>query len=118
MHIEELDYELPEELIALRPLPERDAGRMAVVEIGKGLVAHSRVLELPRSIRPALFVVNNSRVIPARLFAQKSSGAEVEILLVEASEGHFDEERLAQRWRALVRGQKRLRIGTCLLYTS
>ncbi len=109
MHAQELEYELPPELIAQAPLAERDGARMAVVEIDRGSTRHARVLELPGAIRPALFVVNDTRVIKARLFARKPSGGRVELLLIEPLSSVDD-----RRWSALARGTKGLRPGMTL----
>ncbi len=109
MQASELDYDLPPELIAQAPPAERDGARMAVVEIGKGLVRHAHVLDLPTALRPALFVVNDTRVIPARLFARKLTQGRVELLLVEPVPGEPAED--PSVWYALARGAKGLRPG-------
>ena len=103
----DLDYDLPEELIAQRPLPERDGARMCVVERAKGEVRHSRVRELAGEIGPSLLVVNDTRVIPARLFGEKASGGKVELLLVT----RLSEPGCEETWIALGRASKGLRAG-------
>jgi S-adenosylmethionine:tRNA ribosyltransferase-isomerase len=103
----ELDYELPEHLIAQAPPAERDGGRLLVLDRDEDGRAHRRVRELPDAIRPALFVVNDTRVIPARLFATKPTGGRVELLLVERRGG----EGAVETWSALGRGTKSLRVG-------
>jgi hypothetical protein len=105
----ELDYDLPPELIAQAPPTERDGARLAIVEIGKGLVQHARVLDLATALRPALFVVNDTRVIPARLFARKLTQGRVELLLVEPVPGETSSD--PSVWYALARGAKGLRPG-------
>ena len=107
MRVEELDYDLPEELIAQEPLPERDAARLLIVDRVTGALSHGRVRDLARVIPPSVVVVNDTRVIPARLFGRKETGGRVELLLLERLGG----ERDAERWTALVRGAKRLRPG-------
>lgn len=75
-------YDLPPELIAQHPLPERGASRLLCLEGASGAVAHRRFTDLPELLRPEdLLVFNNTRVIPARLWGQKSSGGRVEILI-------------------------------------
>lgn len=75
-------YDLPEELIAQAPLPERSASRMLVVPPGDAPFADRHVRELPELLRPGdLLVFNDTRVIPARLFGRKHSGGRVEILI-------------------------------------
>ena len=75
-------YELPDELIAQAPLPERSASRMLVVPPGDAPLVDARVRELAEWLRPGdLLVFNDTRVIPARLFGHKSTGGRVEILI-------------------------------------
>src|SRR5690242_2145236 len=75
-------FELPPELIAQAPLPERSASRLLVVPPGDGAFVDSKVRELPSLLRAGdLLVFNDTRVIPARLFGQKASGGRVEILI-------------------------------------
>lgn len=105
MQASELEYDLPPELIAQEPPKERDGARMAVLEVGKGLIKHAHVLDLPGALRSALFVVNDTRVIPARLFARKLTQGRVELLLIEPLDAT---DRL---WSALARGAKGLRPG-------
>ncbi|MBN8615338.1 MAG: tRNA preQ1(34) S-adenosylmethionine ribosyltransferase-isomerase QueA [Deltaproteobacteria bacterium] len=106
MQASELEYDLPPELIAQTPPRERDGARMAVLDIGRGLVRHGHVLDLPTALRPSLFVVNDTRVLPARLHARKATQGKVEMLLVEPLDGTHD-----RRWSALARGVKSLRPG-------
>lgn len=83
MDASELDYDLPEELIAQAPPPERDAARLLCLDRRSGALEHRRIRELPELLPPALIVMNDTRVIPARLFAEKASGGRVEFLLIE-----------------------------------
>jgi len=106
----ELDYALPPELIAQAPAAERDGSRMAILEAGRGLVRHATVLDLPSALRPSLFVVNDTRVIPARLFARKVTQGRVELLLIEPLDADD------RRWSALARGTKGLRAGMSLTF--
>jgi S-adenosylmethionine:tRNA ribosyltransferase-isomerase len=107
-----LHYDLPPELIAARPPAERDGARMLVLD--EGALRGSQVRDLDRHVAPGtLVVVNDTRVIPARLFGHKEgSGGRVEILLVR----RLGEDRLAdgtpaERWSALGRASKPLREG-------
>ena len=78
----EFHYELPPELIAQAPLPERSASRLLVVPPGDGPFADRGIRDLPELLQPGdLLVFNDTRVIPARLFGQKASGGRVEILI-------------------------------------
>ena len=75
-------YDLPPELIAQAPLPERSAGRMLVLDRETGAVSDRRVRELPAFLDPGdLLVLNDTRVVAARVFGTKPSGGRVEILL-------------------------------------
>lgn len=75
-------YDLPPELIAQAPLPERSAGRMLVLDRDTGAIADRRVRELPAFLAPGdLLVLNDTRVVAARVFGSKPSGGRVEILL-------------------------------------
>jgi S-adenosylmethionine:tRNA ribosyltransferase-isomerase len=81
-------YDLPEELIAQAPLPERSASRLLTLDGATGALADRQFRELPQLIRPGdLLVFNDTRVIPARLFAVKESGGKVELLLERPQAG-------------------------------
>ena len=107
MKIERFDYELPQELIAEHPPAERDGARLLFVEADTAV--DRAIVDLP-SLLPegALLVVNDTSVLPARLFGVKPSGGRVEILLVER-ESVASEER--ERWVALARASKPVRAG-------
>jgi S-adenosylmethionine:tRNA ribosyltransferase-isomerase len=105
MKSSELDYELPPELIAQRPLPRRDGSRLLVYERATGAVRHRRFVELPDELAEGtLTVVNDTRVLPARLRLRRPGGGEAEVLLLE---------RLGANgvWEGLARPSRRLRIG-------
>ena len=94
MRREDFSYELPEELIAQVPLPERAASRMLVLDAGSGALTDSAVRDLPRFLRAGdLLVLNDTRVVAARLAGVKPSGGRVEILLERPLAGN---EALAQ----------------------
>ena len=86
MHLDELDYVLPEELIAQRPLAQRDASRLLVVG-GVGEHGHARFSDLPQLLEPGLLVLNDTRVRKARLFGRKPSGGRVELLVLSPAGG-------------------------------
>jgi len=106
--VEEFDYELPAELIAQEPLPERDAGRMLVLPREQGDAQHRMMRDLPGLLRAGdLLVVNDARVIPARLRGRKEgTGGKVEVLLVEPLGG--------ADWLALAQSSKPLRPGAVI----
>ncbi len=97
------DYKLPEERIAQNPVVPRDASRLLVV---KSPTEHSHHIfrELPELLQPGdLLILNNTRVIQARLYGRKSTGAPVEVLLLEESQANI--------WLALVKPGRRLKPG-------
>ncbi|HET9712883.1 MAG TPA: tRNA preQ1(34) S-adenosylmethionine ribosyltransferase-isomerase QueA [Pyrinomonadaceae bacterium] len=105
MHISDFDYELPSDLIAQTPLEERDASRMLVLDRGKQAWSDSSFKEFTRYLQPNdVVVVNNSRVIPARLIGNRDTGGQVEIFLVREIE--------KQNWETLVRPGSRLKQGS------
>jgi S-adenosylmethionine:tRNA ribosyltransferase-isomerase len=112
MRIDAFDFHLPEARIAQRPLDERDASRLMVLPRAAGAPAHRRFRDLPGLLRPGdLLVVNDVRVIPARLRGRKAdSGGRVEALLV-APVGDRD-------WRAMAGASKPIRVGMRLLFAG
>ena len=101
MRLADLDYVLPLELVAQEPPAERTDARLLVLDRGSGLVRHAGIADLPRLLRPDdLLVLNDTRVIPARVRGRRPSGARLELLLVRplGEEGE---------WEALVRGTPR-----------
>jgi S-adenosylmethionine:tRNA ribosyltransferase-isomerase len=100
MHVAELDYELPEELIAQRPLERRDESRLLVHDRTTGDVRHRRFGDLPEELGKALVVVNDTRVVPARIPIERPSG---EVLLLERVGDGL--------WEGLARPTRRLRAG-------
>ena len=105
MKVSELDYELPRELIAQHPAERRDHSRLLVHERETGSTRHRRFDELPEEL-PAgtLVVVNDTRVLPARLRLERPGGGEAEVLLLE---------RLGENgtWEGLARPSRKLRPG-------
>ena len=82
MQRSDFHFDLPDELIARYPLPERSASRLLCLDADSGVVSHQHMRELPALLRAGdLLVFNQSRVMPARLFAHKASGGQVEILI-------------------------------------
>ncbi|MBD2392848.1 tRNA preQ1(34) S-adenosylmethionine ribosyltransferase-isomerase QueA [Cyanobacterium aponinum FACHB-4101] len=98
------DYYLPSELIAQNPVTPRDSSRLLVIE-GENSPKHQIFADLPQFLSARdLLVVNNTRVIPARLYGEKSTGAQVEVLLVEETRDNC--------WLALVKPGKRFSVGS------
>jgi S-adenosylmethionine:tRNA ribosyltransferase-isomerase len=104
---DELDYDLPPELIAQRPLERRDSSRLLVYDRRTGGVRHRVFRELHEELGPRdLVVVNDTRVVPARLHVRRPGGGEAEVLLLERVAGSL--------WEALARPSRRLRAGMTL----
>jgi S-adenosylmethionine:tRNA ribosyltransferase-isomerase len=98
-----LEYELPVELIAQRPVEPRDASRLLVHRRRTGETTHHVFADLPDLLSDELVVVNDSRVVPGRLRLHRATGGAVEVLLLEEVE--------VGTWEALVRPARRLREG-------
>lgn len=111
--LDDYDFDLPEALIALRPLKPRPASRMLVADGG---ITDAHVSDLPSFLRAGdLMVFNNTKVIPARLFGQRfrdtphgSGIANIEVTLIERLDG--------AAWKALVKPAKRLKIGDVVTF--
>jgi S-adenosylmethionine:tRNA ribosyltransferase-isomerase len=103
MRSSELDYDLPPELIAQHPVERRDASRLLVYERATGAVTHRTFADLPDQVDGQLVVVNDTRVVPARLRLRRASGGAAEVLLLERGEDGL--------WEALARPSRRLRAG-------
>lgn len=105
MRIDEFDYELPKELIAQTPAEQRDSCRMMVLDRKTGAIEHRHFYDVLDYLNEGdCLVLNDSRVIPARMYGTKeSTGAHIELLLIKRIEG--------DRWESLVKPGKRLRPG-------
>lgn len=100
------DYELPPELIAQNPAIPRDSSRLLVVNSRS---IHHIFRDLPHLLKAGdLLVMNNTSVIPARLYGRKATGAEIEVLLLE--------ERQYNCWLALVKPGKRFKVGSKIIF--
>jgi S-adenosylmethionine:tRNA ribosyltransferase-isomerase len=100
MRTDELDYDLPQELIAQRPADRRDQSRLLVYDRARGAVRHRRFADLPDEAGDALVVVNDTRVVPARIPIERPRG---EVLLIERVGDDL--------WEGLARPTRRLRAG-------
>jgi S-adenosylmethionine:tRNA ribosyltransferase-isomerase len=121
MHISDYQFDLPQDLIAQQPLPQRDASRMLILDRGKQVWEDSTFTALPDLLRgDELIVVNNARVIPARLFGRREGirsekpghnrraaseflSSEIEVLLTR--------QVTPEEWEALVRPGRKIRVG-------
>jgi S-adenosylmethionine:tRNA ribosyltransferase-isomerase len=112
MRTSDFDFDLPADLIAQSPLPARTQSRMMVINRKTAEIRHSHIAELPSFLKTGdLLVLNDTRVIPARLFGQKSdTGGRVEILLLE--------EINQNHWECLYRASGPPRIGTIVSFAG
>jgi S-adenosylmethionine:tRNA ribosyltransferase-isomerase len=125
MLISEFDYDLPPEQIAQVPLPDRDASRMLLLDRASGAYHDSRFAEFPAMLRgDELIVVNNVRVLPARLFGRRL-GVHAQPAGKEADRGQFLHSRIevlllrhldSDLWEALVRPGRKVRTGEQLVF--
>ncbi|CAN5764508.1 tRNA preQ1(34) S-adenosylmethionine ribosyltransferase-isomerase QueA [soil metagenome] len=107
----DLDYALPEALIAQHPAEPRDASRLMVLNAARGTIEHHTFRELPLFLRPGdALVLNETKVLPARLKTRKPTGGEVELLFLR----DLGPDR-GDAWEVLVRPARRLKPGLRLL---
>nr|C5D5E6.1 RecName: Full=S-adenosylmethionine:tRNA ribosyltransferase-isomerase; AltName: Full=Queuosine biosynthesis protein QueA [Geobacillus sp. WCH70] len=106
MKIDLFDFDLPEELIAQTPLPNRDASRLMVLDKKTGEIRHETFRNILSYLHEGdCLVLNDTRVMPARLYGEKeNTGANIEVLLLKQLEG--------DRWETLVKPAKRVKVGT------
>ena len=112
MRTDDFNFDLPEELIAQHPLEQRDHSRLLVLDKHSGNITHKRFDDILDYLVPGdVLVVNNTRVIPARLFGMKEGGtAHIEVLLLKPVENQPD------HWEVLVRPGKRVKVGAKVVF--
>ena len=109
MKTADFDFQLPEELIAQTPLKRRDASRLLTLDRTTGAVAHHHFYDLPQFLRPGdCLVLNDSRVLPARLIGHRPTGGACEVLLLVDKGGDL--------WECLVRPGRKLKPGAQVIF--
>src|SRR5690625_169040 len=110
MNVEEFNFELPEELIAQSPLRDRTASRLMVLNRKTKEINHQKFTDIHRFLqRGDCLVINNTRVLPARLFGIKEeTGAKIEVLLLH--------EQAADEWETLVKPARKVQVGTTVQF--
>jgi S-adenosylmethionine:tRNA ribosyltransferase-isomerase len=110
LKIDLFDFDLPEELIAQTPLPNRDASRLMVLDKETGEIRHETFRNILSYLHEGdCLVLNDTRVMPARLYGEKEdTGANIEVLLLKQLEG--------DRWETLVKPARRVKIGTNIIF--
>jgi S-adenosylmethionine:tRNA ribosyltransferase-isomerase len=110
VHISQIDYDLPEALIAQKPVEPRDSARLLVDNLTTG-IHHLRMSDFDSLVEPGdVLVVNDTRVLPARLNLQRSTGGAAEVLLLEQKSPNF------VTWEALIKPARKLKEGELLEY--
>ena len=109
MKTDDFDYELPKELIAQTPLEKRDESRLLVLDKKTGEIEHKKFYDITQYLKPGdALVINDTKVIPARIIGEKQdTGAVIELLLLKD---------LGDTWECLAKPQKRLKIGTIVFF--
>ncbi|MBQ5953261.1 MAG: tRNA preQ1(34) S-adenosylmethionine ribosyltransferase-isomerase QueA [Lachnospiraceae bacterium] len=112
MNVNDFDYELPRELIAQDPLEDRASSRLLLLHKDSGEIEHHIFREIPSLLRAGdCLVINNTKVIPARLIgSREGTGAAIEVLLLKRVEGKEN------TWETLVKPGKKARIGTKIVF--
>jgi len=112
MHINDFDYELPEELIAQKPQKDRDKCRLMVLRRSDNSIEHRHFFDILEYLKEGdCLLLNDSKVIPARLYGIKEgTGARVEFLLIKRIDGDI--------WETMVRPGKRLKPGDSVLFSD
>lgn len=109
MQVSEFNYELPEELIAQTPIEKRDTSRLMVLNREKQTIEHKIFKDIIDYLEPGdVLVRNNTKVLPARLYGKKETGANVEFLLLNNIEGDI--------WESIVRPGNKLHVGTKVIF--
>mgnify|MGYP005797413335 FL=1 len=109
MKVTEFDYELPEELIAQTPIKKRDESRLMVLNRKEQTIEHKIFKDIIDYLKPGdVLVRNNTKVIPARLYGKKETGAKVEFLLLNNIEGDI--------WESIVRPGNKLHVGAKIIF--
>jgi len=113
MRLEEFRFDLPDELIAKFPASPRDHSRLLVINRKNRSLQHHHFYDLPKFLLPSdLLVLNNTKVLPARLFGNDSNGKQFEVFLLKSS----SESKLS--WHCLVRPGKKVRDGIRLFFDN
>ncbi|MDI7259079.1 MAG: tRNA preQ1(34) S-adenosylmethionine ribosyltransferase-isomerase QueA [Thermodesulfobacteriota bacterium] len=107
MRIEEFDYNLPKSLIAQYPSPQRGESSLMVLRRNPGIIEHREFKDVPDYLQPGdLLLMNNTRVLPARLIGNKETGGKIEILVIPSHNGTTGE------WEVLIRNAGKVKSGT------
>ena len=108
MLLSEFDYTLPEELIAQTPAEKREVSRMMVLGVNDKTIMHKHFYDIVDLLDDNhVLILNNTKVIPARLYGYKETGAKIEVFLLKEGVNRTDKE-----WKVLIKPSKRVKAGT------
>ena len=109
MKVSDFKYELPEELIAQTPIEKRDESRLMILDREEKKIEHKIFKDIINYLKPGdVLVRNNTKVLPARIYGKKETGANVEFLLLNNIEGDI--------WESIVRPGNKLHVGTKVIF--
>ena len=109
MKVSDFNYDLPEELIAQTPIEKRDESRLMILDTKEQTIEHKKFKDIIDYLEPGdCLVRNNTKVIPARIYGKKETGANVEFLLLNNIEGDI--------WESIVRPGNKLHVGTKVIF--
>ncbi len=107
MHIDDFTYDLPEKLIAQKPLPERDSCRLLHIDRADGTISHHNFKSVLDMLQPSdRLVLNNTKVLPARLFFRKRTGANIELFFTQRMD--------SLNWKVLIKPARKAPLGTVM----
>ena len=107
MLLSEFDYTLPEELIAQRPCEKRENSKMMLLGVKNNTIEHKHFFDIVDLLDDNhVLILNNTKVIPARLYGYKDTGARIEVFLLK--------EKQNKEWEVLIKPSKRVKIGTVI----
>ena len=117
-NIDNYDYKLPEDLIAQQPVAQRDESRLLVMDRSAKSLAHRKFYDLAHLLKPSdVLVLNNTKVIPGRLFGQKETGGKAEVLILDYAAGESQENEPNERvYQCLVKSSKPPKPGARLIF--
>lgn len=111
MNLSEFDYELPEKLIAQMPADKRQNSKMLVLDKKNKTIEHKHFFDIVDYIEPnSILVLNNTKVLPARLYGTKDTGAKIEVFLLESKEN--------KNWSCLIKPSKRVKPDTIITISN
>jgi S-adenosylmethionine:tRNA ribosyltransferase-isomerase len=118
-HIQDYDYHLPKQLIAQLPAVERDQSRLLVYNRKTGIVEHTHFNQITDFITSEdLLVINNTRVIPARLLGKKETGGKIEVFVLDYNHAVMEKQKGGFRCTCMIRSSKPPKVGSTISFSS